>query len=98
VRDERGLELFYNVGLTPWLHITPDLQVITPILARKIHTRSLNPPFRSFLSRWTKIFESTQNRWAQLPARGTKRQIFSRPGRSAALVRHERMFAGEVKI
>jgi porin len=32
VRDERGLELFYNVGLTPWLHITPDLQVITPIL------------------------------------------------------------------
>jgi porin len=32
VRDERGLEMFYNVGLTPWLHITPDLQVITPIL------------------------------------------------------------------
>ena len=32
VRDERGLELFYNVGLTPWLHFTPDLQVITPIL------------------------------------------------------------------
>ena len=34
VRDERGLELFYNVGVTPWLHITPDLQVITPILGR----------------------------------------------------------------
>jgi len=32
VRDERGLELFYNAGVTPWLHITPDLQVITPIL------------------------------------------------------------------
>jgi len=32
VRDEGGLELFYNVGVTPWLHITPDLQVITPIL------------------------------------------------------------------
>jgi porin len=32
VRDERGLELFYNVGVTPWLHITPDLQVVTPIL------------------------------------------------------------------
>ena len=32
VRDERGLELFYDVGLTPWCHITPDLQVITPTL------------------------------------------------------------------
>jgi porin len=30
VRDERGLELFYNVGVTPWCHITPDLQLITP--------------------------------------------------------------------
>ena len=32
VRDERGLELFYNVGVTPWFHVTPDLQVITPTL------------------------------------------------------------------
>jgi porin len=32
VRNERGLELFYNVGVTPWFHITPDLQVITPTL------------------------------------------------------------------
>ena len=32
VRDERGLELFYNVAVTPWFHVTPDLQVITPIL------------------------------------------------------------------
>jgi porin len=34
VRDERGLELFYNVGVTPWCHVTADLQVITPILGR----------------------------------------------------------------
>jgi porin len=34
VRDERGLELFYNVGVTPWCHVTADLQVITPILER----------------------------------------------------------------
>ena len=34
VRDERGLELFYNVGVTPWCHVTGDLQVITPILER----------------------------------------------------------------
>jgi porin len=32
VRDERGVELFYNLGATPWCHITPDLQVITPTL------------------------------------------------------------------
>jgi porin len=34
VGDERGLELFYNVGVTPWCHVTADLQVITPILER----------------------------------------------------------------
>ena len=34
VRDERGLELFYNVGVTRWCHITTDLQIITPILGR----------------------------------------------------------------
>jgi porin len=32
VRDERGLELFYNVGVTPWCHLTTDVQVITPTL------------------------------------------------------------------
>ena len=31
-RDERGFEIFYNVGVTPWFHVTPDLQVITPTL------------------------------------------------------------------
>jgi porin len=25
---EQGVELFYNIEVTPWLHITPDLQVI----------------------------------------------------------------------
>jgi porin len=34
VRDERGLELFYNVRVTPWCHVTIDLQVITPLLER----------------------------------------------------------------
>ena len=33
VRDERGVELFYNVGVTPWCHITADLQVVTPTLS-----------------------------------------------------------------
>jgi porin len=25
---EQGLELFYNIAITPWLHLTPDLQFI----------------------------------------------------------------------
>ena len=29
-QDEQGVELYYNVAVTPWLHITPDLQVIEP--------------------------------------------------------------------
>jgi hypothetical protein len=32
VRDEHGLELFYNFGVTPWFHLATDMQVITPIL------------------------------------------------------------------
>jgi porin len=29
-RDEQGVELYYNVAVTPWCQITPDLQVIMP--------------------------------------------------------------------
>lgn len=29
-RDEQGVELSYNIVITPWLHIIPDLQVIEP--------------------------------------------------------------------
>jgi porin len=32
LRDERGAELFYNVAVTPWCHVTGDVQVITPTL------------------------------------------------------------------
>jgi porin len=28
VHSEQGVELFYNIEVTPWLHITPDLQII----------------------------------------------------------------------
>jgi len=28
VNSEQGVELFYNIEITPWLHITPDLQII----------------------------------------------------------------------
>jgi porin len=27
-QKEQGIELFYNIEITPWLHITPDLQVL----------------------------------------------------------------------
>lgn len=31
IRDEHGVEAFYNIGLTPWCHITPSVQVVTPV-------------------------------------------------------------------
>jgi porin len=30
IRDEQGVELFYNIAVTPWCHVTPDLQVVNP--------------------------------------------------------------------
>jgi porin len=27
---EDGIELFYNVAVTPWFHVTPDLQILDP--------------------------------------------------------------------
>lgn len=34
LRDEHGIELYYNVAVTPWCQITPDVQVITPFRER----------------------------------------------------------------
>jgi porin len=30
VSDEHGVELFYNIAVAPWCHVTPDLQVLRP--------------------------------------------------------------------
>ena len=30
IGDGRGVELFYNIEVTPWFHLTPDLQIISP--------------------------------------------------------------------
>jgi len=38
---EQGAELFYNVEVFPWLHVTPDLQFISP--SRKTLGTLLNP-------------------------------------------------------
>jgi len=32
--NEQGVDLYYNVALTPWMHLTPDLQIIEPGLKR----------------------------------------------------------------
>ena len=29
-RDKQGVELFYNLALTPWCQVTPDLQIVQP--------------------------------------------------------------------
>ena len=31
LRDTWGVEIYYNFSVTPWLHITPDLQIINPV-------------------------------------------------------------------
>ena len=33
LRNEQGIEAFYNCAVTPWLGVTPDAQVIRPFLA-----------------------------------------------------------------
>jgi porin len=30
LRDEKGFEAYYNIALTPWMKLTPDIQVIRP--------------------------------------------------------------------
>jgi len=32
--DSYGGEIYYNFELTPWLHFTPDLQVLSPSLSQ----------------------------------------------------------------
>ncbi len=34
VRHETGAELFYNIALTPWAHLTFDAQIIDPVASR----------------------------------------------------------------
>ncbi len=37
LRDEHGLEAFYNIAITPWCRITPDVQFILPAQQRAQH-------------------------------------------------------------
>ena len=36
VRDDHVVELFYNYAVTPWFHLTPDLQVLVPARERTL--------------------------------------------------------------
>ena len=38
LRDEWGFEAFYNIALTPWMLVTPDVQVIGPSQRRQATT------------------------------------------------------------
>jgi porin len=39
LRDEWGFEAFYNLAITPWLELTPDLQVIGPAQKRSMQPK-----------------------------------------------------------
>jgi porin len=36
VQDDQVVELFYNIAVTPWFHLTPDLQVVVPARERTL--------------------------------------------------------------
>ena len=36
LRDEKGFEMFYNLALTPWAHLSPDFQVVHGITAQNV--------------------------------------------------------------
>ena len=36
LRDEYGFESFYNIALTPWLYLTPDIQITRGAQREKI--------------------------------------------------------------
>jgi porin len=39
LRDEYGFEAFYNIAITPWLQLTPDIQVVRGAQKEKITVR-----------------------------------------------------------
>jgi porin len=36
LRDEYGIEVYYNAAITPWMKLTPDIQVIRPAQKRRL--------------------------------------------------------------
>ena len=44
LRDEYGVEAYYNLAITPWMKLTPDIQVIRPAQKDKVNVVSTVPP------------------------------------------------------
>jgi len=44
LRDEYGFEAFYNVAITPWLQLTPDIQIVRGAQKEKITIGNLPGP------------------------------------------------------
>jgi porin len=42
LRDEYGVEAFYNIAITPWMQLTPDIQVIRPAQKETISRESVS--------------------------------------------------------
>ena len=36
LRDEYGVEAYYNVAITPWMKLTPDIQFVRPAQKKQI--------------------------------------------------------------
>jgi len=45
LRDEWGFEAFYNLAITPWMLLTPDLQVVAPSQKKRIVGNFLDREF-----------------------------------------------------
>jgi porin len=43
LRNEYGFEAYYNVAITPWLKLTPDIQVIRPAQKEFVDTEVFVP-------------------------------------------------------
>ena len=44
LRNEYGVEAYYNLAITPWMKLTPDIQVIRPAQEDKVSVISTVPP------------------------------------------------------
>ena len=42
LRDEWGVEVFYNFAITPWMLLTPDIQIIGPAQKRRASGKSVD--------------------------------------------------------
>jgi porin len=43
LRDEYGFEAYYNVAITPWLQLTPDIQIVRPAQKEFLDTSGIIP-------------------------------------------------------